>query len=512
MGTYSLRSQAREWGWSQPEHPAFVRGGRTLTFAELDDRAQRFAAGLAAAGIRPGDRVAVLLSNALETFEAILGCARAGAVAVPLNWRLSESELTEVVADAAPRATLVEPATAHLAPALAAGADSVLDLEVGTDYEHWLAASAPTTPLPAMDDDPDRVVLQVYTSGTSGRPKGVLLTDGNLATKVVGVVPWWRLDPTSRTLIATPMFHVGALSWGLAGLVAGSTSVLALDAAPATLLRHLADDRITHTFLVPAIIDRLCAEAPDGARFPDLQRLLYGASPITPATQRAAHRLFGPVLTQLYGMSETTGAFTEMSADPEVDAESPRWRSAGRPYPWVEIEVRDPVTGHRCGPGAFGEVVTRSGQNSPGYAGRPDDTAALYTDDGWLRTGDGGHLDDEGLLFLSDRVKDLIISGGENIYPAEVERVLSEHPAVAEAVVVGVPDDRWGEAVAAVVVRRPGASTSEEELIAWVGARVAGYKRPRQVVLVDGLPRNAAGKVMRRRLREDLREDVEVPT
>lgn len=500
---YRLRDQARDWARSRPHHPAFVRGWRVQTFAELDDRADRVARGLVAAGLRPGDRVALLLANAVETFEALLGCARAGLVAVPLNWRLAPAELNEVAADAAPRATLVEPRTAHLFPALRAVPGSLVDLELGPTYEAWLAA-APRVDLPALPEDPDRVVLQVYTSGTSGRPKGVLLTDRNLGTKTVGVVPWWGLEPSSRTLVATPLFHVGALSWGLAGLVAGSTSVLAADADPGTLLRHLERDEVTHTFLVPAIIDRLCAEAPPGSRFPHLRRLLYGASPISAATQRAAHELFGPVLTQLYGMSETTGAFTEMPADPAVGPESPLWRSAGRPYPWVELEVRDPQTGARCGVGQFGEVWTRSAQNSPGYAGRPEDTAALYAEDGWLRTGDGGHLDEDGLLYLTDRVKDLIISGGENVYPAEVERVLREHPGVAEAVAVGVPDDRWGEVVAAVVVPREG--LDPDELTAWAGSRLAGYKRPRHVVVVEDLPRNAAGKVLRRRLREEILE------
>ena len=504
MTDYRLRDQARDWARTRPDHPAVVRDGRALSFADLDDRADRFARGMVAAGLRPGDRVGLLLANAGETFEALVGCARAGLVAVPLNWRLAPAELAEVIADAGLRATVADDRTRHLAPVLR-GTASRCDLELGPAYERWLAEPGHLeVALPYLCHDPDRVVLQVYTSGTSGRPKGVLLTYRNLGTKSVGVVPWWGLGPDSRTLIATPMFHVGALSWALAGLVAGSTSVLATHADPATLLRHLTRDRITHTFLVPAIIDRLCAEAPAGICFPRLQRVLYGASPTSPATQRAAHELFGPVLTHLYGMSETTGAFTELPADPGLPEGSPRWRSAGRAYPWVELEIRDPRTGRRCAPGEVGEVWTRSAQNSPGYAGRPDETAALYAEDGWLRTGDGGYVDEDGLLYLTDRVKDLIISGGENIYPAEVERVLREHPAVAEAVVVGVPDQRWGEAVAAVVVRRSDASVTEEELVAWVGDRVAGYKRPKQVVLAADLPRNAAGKVLRRRLREQL--------
>ena len=208
-----------------------------------------------------------------------MGCARVGLVAVPLNWRLAPDELAEVSRDALPRATVIESRTAPSRQPLAAPGTSRLDLTLGEDYERWLATADGT--IPELPDDPDRVVLQVYTSGTSGRPKGVLLTDANLATKVPGVVPWWGLEPGSRTLLATPLFHVGALSWGLAGLFAGSTTVLAADADPARLLQHLQQDRISHTFLVPAIIDRLCAEAEPGLRFPHLRRLMYGASPIS---------------------------------------------------------------------------------------------------------------------------------------------------------------------------------------------------------------------------------------
>jgi long-chain acyl-CoA synthetase len=479
------------------DRAAFVRHGAAVTFAELDERATRFAAGARAAGLRPGDRVLLLIPNALETFELLIGCARAGLVAVPVNWRLAPEEFTAVAADAGARAVVVDPALAHLLWAVADSALTVLTL--GTGYEAWLADSPAGRP--AVRHRPDDVVLQVYTSGTSGRPKGVLLTNRNLATKVPGVTPRWGLEADSRSLLATPLFHVGALSWGLAGLHAGATTVLAGDAAPATLLGHLAGDGITHTFLVPAMIARLCDEAPAGAVFPALRTILYGASPISSDVQERAMRLFGPVLHQVYGLSETTGSITELAARPELPADSPQYRSAGRAYPWIELEIRNPGTGARVPPHVFGEVWTRSAQNTPGYFGRASETAELLTDDGWLRTGDGGHLDDDGNLFLTDRVKDMIISGGENVYPAEVEAVLRGHPGVADVAVFGVTDDRWGEAVAAAVVPRD-AELTADELIAFTEGLLAGYKRPRTVLLLGELPRNAAGKVLRRRLRD----------
>ena len=483
------------------DRAAFVQHERTVTFRELDDRASRFASAARSAGLVPGDRVLLLLPNAPETFELLIGCARAGLVAVPVNWRLAPDEIVAVAADAGARCVVVDRTLEHLLPALRSTLSPQLVLTLGTTYDACLAAAGATLPEEPSDDD--TVALQVYTSGTSGRPKGVLLTNGNLGAKVPQVVPRWGLAADSVSLLATPLFHVGALSWGLASLYAAATTVLAGDATAATLLGHFADG-VTHTFLVPAMIARLCSEAPKDTRFPALQTIVYGASPITSQTQAAALDLFGPVLHQVYGMSETTGAFTEMAARPDLDATSPLYRSAGRPYPWVELDIRDPETHLPVGVGEFGEVWTRSAQNTPGYWGLADETNELLTPDGWLRTGDGGYLDPDGYLFLTDRVKDLIITGGENVYPAEVEAVLGRHVGVVDVAVFGIPDERWGEAVAAAVVLHTGVRPSPDELVAYTDGLLAGYKRPRTVVIVDELPRNASGKVLRRTLRDSI--------
>ncbi len=487
---------------SRREHPAFVRGDRSLTFAELDRRAGQFAAGARRAGLVPGDRVLVLQRNALETFEALVGCARAGLVAVPVNWRLAPDELRAVAADAAARGLVAEPDLLEAVGPVDLLADPALVLELGEPYESWLAQQHGDGV--AVGADPDAVVLQVYTSGTSGRPKGVQLTNRNLAAKVPRTSPLWGLSGGSVSLLATPLFHVGALSWGLAGLAAGCTTIIAGDATATTLLHHLVGDGVTHTFLVPAMIGRLCQEAPEGTTFPALTTIVYGASPISPETQRSALRLFGPVLHHVYGLSETTGAVTELAARPDLAPDDPLYRSVGRPYPWVELEVRDPAGGGRLAPGEFGEVWVRSEQNTPGYAGLPEETSALLTSDGWLRTGDGGYLDEQGYLFLTDRLKDLIITGGENVYPAEVEAVLRTHPDVADVAVFGVPDPTWGETVATVIVARQGSALTADDVVAFAGDRLAGYKRPRRVVLVDELPRNATGKVLRHQLAEVL--------
>jgi long-chain acyl-CoA synthetase len=480
------------------DRPAFLYSGRVVTFAQLDEAASRFASAALYAGLRPGDRVLLLAPNAVETFEVLIGCARAGLVAVPVNWRLAPGELAAVAADAAARLVVVDPSLTHLIWVVAYSGVPLLTL--GEPYAGWLA-DAPAR-RPSVAPGADDVVLQVYTSGTSGRPKGVLLTNRNLATKVPGVTPRWGLAPDSVSLLATPLFHVGALILGLAGLHAGATTILAGDASPTTLLRHLTDDCVSHTFLVPAMIARFCEEAPPGSSFPALRTMLYGASPISVQTQEAARQLFGPVLHQVYGLSETTGSLTEMVPRPDLAPNSPLHRSAGRAYPWIELEIRDPGTGERLPANTFGEVWTRSAQNSPGYFGLPEETAQLLTPDGWLRTGDGGHLDDDGHLFLTDRVKDLIISGGENVYPAEVETVLRQHPAVADVAVFGLPDERWGEVVAAAVVART--DVTPDDLVAFTDGLLACYKRPRTIRIVDELPRNAAGKVLRRVLRDGL--------
>jgi long-chain acyl-CoA synthetase len=221
--------------------------------------------------------------------------------------------------------------------------------------------------------------------------------------------------------------------------------------------------------------------------------------------------VFRAPLFQVYGLTETTGAITELSSA-DHDPGGPRQhllRSAGKPYPWVEMKAVDPVTGADCGPGEVGEIWTRSRQNSPGYWHKPDDTAAAFDTDGWLHTGDAGYLDDEGFVFLTDRIKDMIVSGAENVYPIEVESALAEHPDVADVAVIGVPDDRWGETVKAVVVRCPGSTLSADELIAWAKDRVAGFKRPRSVDFVDELPRNPSGKLLKRVLREPYWVDAD---
>jgi acyl-CoA synthetase (AMP-forming)/AMP-acid ligase II len=329
----------------------------------------------------------------------------------------------------------------------------------------------------------------------------VLLTNRNLAAKVPRAAVAWGVDAGSVSLLATPLFHVGGLSWGLVGLHAGARTVIVGSIRPPELVALLRRQRVTHTFLVPTMLQDLCAVAGTGA-FPDLTTIVFGAAPINEPTQRAVLDTFRCGLIHVYGLSETTGSVTQIETrmDAPPAERRQRIRSAGRAFPWVELSVRDPATGAAVPAGAIGEVWTRSEQNTPGYAGNAEATQELLTPDGWLRTGDAGYLDADGYLFLTDRLKDMIVTGGENVYPAEVEAVLREHENVRDVAVVGLPDPRWGESVAAVVVPHVGQTVDPDDVLKFARGRLAGYKRPRVAFVVTELPRNAAGKVRKREL------------
>ncbi|MGA9749816.1 MAG: AMP-binding protein, partial [Nocardioides sp.] len=382
-------------------------------------------------------------------------------------------------------------------------------VRTGEDYESWLS-SAPDDD-PGRTSAPDDVVLQLYTSGTTGQPKGVMLTNDNCSA-LLDVAEAWDVDETSVSLVAMPLFHIGGSGWANVSLARGGTNVLVPMIDPAGLLDTIERSQITNAFLVPAVLQMLCAvPGADDRDFSSIRSIAYGASPITPAALGRSLEVFQAPLFQVYGLTETTGAVTELSST-DHDPGGPRqhlMRSAGKPYPWVRMKAVEPATGRDCGPGEVGEIWISSVQNSPGYWHKAAATAASFDADGWLHTGDAGYFDDEGYLFLTDRIKDMIVTGAENVYPIDVESALSEHPDVADVAVIGVPDERWGETVKAVVVRRPGATLTEDELVEWAKDRVAGFKRPRSVDFAEELPRNPSGKLLKRVLRAPYWAGVE---
>ena len=504
-----LAGIVHRFGAERRERPMLTFGERVVTWGAMDERTSRVARGLGAEGVGPQDRVAFVDKNGPEYFEVLLGGAKANAVNVAVNWRLAPAEMAYIVNDARARILFVgREFVAHL---------ETVERELTTvkkvvvlgahpcheGYDAWVGRQ------PAVDPDvpsaPGDVAMQLYTSGTTGLPKGAMLTNANLGTLLPSVSPPWGFDATSVNLVAMPLFHIGGSGWALVGMWHGCRSVLLREFVPAAVLDALARHRVTNALFVPAMLQAL-TQVPGAADgdYGALRSIVYGASPITDEALVRALRTFRCPFVQVYGLTETTGAITQLdAADHQPDGPRARLlRSAGKPYPWVELRVVDPITAEERAAGVVGELWTRSVQNMKGYWNRPDETARTVMPDGWLKTGDAGYRDEEGYVFLTDRVKDMIISGGENVYPAEVENVLAAHPDVADVAVIGVPDDRWGETVKAIVVPRPGTAPAADAIIAFARARLAHYKCPTSVDFVATLPRNPSGKLLKRELRE----------
>jgi acyl-CoA synthetase (AMP-forming)/AMP-acid ligase II len=492
----------REHASGRPDVVAVKCGARSLTYAQLHDRSNRLAQVLLGAGVRAGDRVAHLDRTAPEIIELLFAASKIGAVTVPLNWRLAPAELETIVADAGCGVVIAGPSYRELARDIAHALPQRLEvIDTGEDYDQRLAGAAATDP--GHRGEASDIAVQMYTSGTTGLPKGVLTTQRNLAAAYLSA-DVWLFDSRSVSLTPLPMFHIGGIGWAYLGLVNGATTILVRDFDAAQVIDLLERERVTNTVFVPTILQMLAAVPGASERdYSSLRSITYGASPITTPVLRAALRTFRCPLFGVYGLTETTGGVVQLRPE-DHDAAGERQhllRSAGHPLPWVEMRIVDPASGADCGANQVGEVWLRAPNVMAGYYNRPAETSAAVTADGWLRTGDGGYRDEDGYLFLTDRIKDMIVSGGENIYPIEVEEVIAQHPAVVEVAVIGVPDERWGETIKAIVVIAPGAAVESDDLVAFARVRLAGYKLPRSVEFVAELPHSPAGKVLKRELR-----------
>lgn len=495
----------RRWEAADPDRVAVRAGDASWTWAEFGNRVRRNASAQQAAGLRPGDRVAFLDKNHPACLETTLGCALAGTANAVVNFRLAPDELTYVLNDSGARVLFAGaeflPVIEQIRPGLTAIQQVITVGGDASGYEHFLA-SAPAARSPHQAG-PDDCFLQLYTSGTTGYPKGAMLTHRSVTAHSRAAAPGFGFGRDSVNMVAMPLFHVGGTCWALAGMAEGCQTIVVRDVVPEEILAQFGRDRVTHAFFVPAVYGFfLQVPGVAGYDFSSLRCLGYGGSPMPLPLLRRAMDTFGVDFYQVYGMTEASGAFCILGpADHRDPAHPERLGAAGRPVDGVQMRVTDPATGEPVPDGQAGEFQVRGELVMAGYWQRPAETATAITG-GWLRTGDAGHRDADGYIYVEDRVKDMIISGGENVYPAEVERVLSEHPGVADVAVIGVPDEKWGEAVKAVIVPRPGAELSQAGLLEFCAPRLAGYKRPVSVDIVEALPRNATGKVLKRTLRE----------
>jgi long-chain acyl-CoA synthetase len=498
---------------ADPDHEMLVAGSVRRTWGQEYALACRVSQGCRRDGVQPGDRIAFLDRNGLPYFDVLFGGALLGAVNVAVNWRLAPNEMAAIIDDSGAHLLFVHTdyvqALADMGSSLPA-VRRIIVVGDGVECADARAVSFDAWIEGCPGEDPGHVAqlgdvsMQLYTSGTTGLPKGVMLTNANMATAVSEAGHTFNISADTVSLVAMPLFHIGGSGWALCGMSRGGCSVILREVDPAVLLDLVATEGITETFVVPAVLMLLLAH-PDLATtdLTSLRHIFYGASPISEDVLVRCMAAFGCGFNQVYGMTETTGAITALRAE-DHDPDGPRQgllRSAGQPHPGVELRIVDPDTGTDAVLGEVGEVWTRSPYNMAGYWRKPEETAATIDADGWLRTGDAGYFDAQGFLYLHDRMKDMIVSGGENIYPAEVENVLLSHASVADAAVIGVPDERWGETVKAIVVLAPGATLDEAAIIAHCRADLAHYKCPTSVEVTDLLPRNPSGKILKRELR-----------
>ena len=498
---------------------AVLHGSERLTYAQVDHRADRVAAALAEKGIGPGDHVGYLGLNSTASIDLLLGCARRGAVSVHYNWRLAANELGVVLADSAPRLVVCDAAFAPLAQAAAQHLADAPPLVVRSDasgtavpddaveLDDWLGAATGTAE--SATAAPDDVIVQLYTSGTTGVPKGARLTHRGFADAMPDSAGFWNLDGGSRVLSVLPMFHIAGIGTAAATLWAGGTLVIAEDASPAATLRDIETHGLTHIILASVMLQALVA-APEfeTTDLRSLRTVSYGAAPISETVLASVLDRLDCAVMQPYGLTETTGVLTLLSAADHrralADGGDPSLlRTCGTARPGVELRVVDPATGIDVGSGVAGELWARSERIMESYWNRPNQTAETITRDGWFRTGDVAVMDANGYVELRDRLNDMIIPGGENVYPVEVENVLHSHPEIAHAAVVGVDHERWGETPVAAIIAVPDSQPAPAEIIAFTRGRLAHYKCPTEVHLVSELPRNATGKVLRKELRAD---------
>jgi long-chain acyl-CoA synthetase len=506
MAITTLADIVRVHGRERGDKPMLTFEGRTITYAEMDRRSSQVAQALQATGVGRDDRIAFIDKNVPEYFEFTFGGAKLGAVTVAVNWRLAPREMAQIINDAEAKVVVVGPDFAAAVDKVEGDLRTVTKIVALGEHTRWESydgwVSARPADDPGVPSTPDDVAFQLYTSGTTGLPKGVMLTNENLFALLPGASQLWGFGPDTVNLGVMPLFHIAGSGWNVAVMSNGAHTVMLRDVDLGAILHAIPTYGVTVAFFVPAVLQFLLSvPAVHETDFSTLRTIVYGASPITDKVLMSAMDTFKCDFIQVYGLTETTGAVTQLDPADHDPARNPDLlRSCGKPMPGVELRIVDPERGEDPGEGKVGEVWIRSRQNMKGYWHKPEETERTKTPDNWVKTGDAGFLKD-GYLYLYDRVKDMIVSGGENVYPAEVENVIMEIPGVADVAVIGVPHERWGETVKACVVKGDGDVTADR-IIAYARENLAHYKCPTSVDFVDELPRNPSGKLLKRELRE----------
>ncbi|MCC5633884.1 long-chain-fatty-acid--CoA ligase [Nostoc sphaeroides] len=502
------RVQARHF----PDDKALIYQDKSLTYSQLDIQSNRVANALLAKRIKEQSRIALLAKDSLSSYTILFACAKINAVLVPINWRLAAAEVSYILRDADVEFLFVGSEFQTLIETIINELDGVKTIISLADkpqdkwltYENWCHSHSDVQP--NMTININNVVVQMYTSGTTGRPKGVQLAHYSFFAIAQEFLKegksWINWHEKDKSLLILPCFHIGGLWWAIRGLVSGAENILLSTFDSVEILKIIPEYRITKTCLVPAMIQVLLSEPQcKKTDFSSLEYIIYGGSPIAESSLKEAMSTFACNFVQIYGMTETGNCAVSLSPDAHTLATNPdRLKSAGKPFPGVSVAILD-SEGKEVPSTKVGEICIKSPANMIGYWKLSEATANTLVN-GWIHTGDAGYFDTEGYIYICDRIKDMICCASENIYPAEIENILYEHPAVAEVAVIGVPDADFGETIKAIVVLKAGMHVTALDIIQFVRGKLADFKLPRSVEFAESLPRTLSGKLQKAKLRE----------
>ncbi|UGQ55416.1 long-chain-fatty-acid--CoA ligase (plasmid) [Rhodococcus qingshengii] len=503
----SIADVIRRHATITPDRVALLTDNIGVSYLDLQAHSSRVAAALMKSGVSRGDRVSYLGKNSSEFFYLLIGAAQIGAIVVPLNWRLAVPELLEILADASPKVLVVGADHTRIGTEIALVNTEVEVVAINSEdapvpgpvieYERWSDAEVFDLLPTAFSED---TAMLVYTSGTTGRPKGAMISHRSLLLHLQALSSVAGISDSSVSISTLPVFHIGGSSWTLAGLWAGCTTVQFRDVVPVQVLESIAQHKGTNLIAVPSVIQALVDALPSVEQdFKSLQRLYYGGGPVSTSVLGKALEAFDCDFVQGFGMTECA---LVAALEPKFHHRPELLRSCGRPIADTEVRLVDSESLADVPVGDVGELWVRSPRVMSGYWNKPEITAETITSDGWLRTGDAASMDAEGFLYIRDRLKDMIITGGENVYCAEVENVLMEHPDILECAVIGVPSEKWTETVKAVVVLAPESDADQKQIVQFCRQRLAGYKCPTSVEFLPVLPRTPSGKLQKFLLRE----------